>query len=137
MAVSILESVKKAVNVGPNDTAFDSDIIMHINSTFADLTQIGIGPDDGYMIEDATPTWEDYLGTNKHLNSVQSYMFLRVRRLFDPPGTPHHLNAMDEEIKKFEWRLNLYRESIYWVDPNPDLEPGEDEEVVILDGGVL
>ena len=107
MEDSILESIKKVLGVEPSNTVFDTDIIMYINSTFSTLAQIGVGPDEGYAIEDTTPKWSDYLGTNNLINSVQSFMYLSVQLLFDPPVTSFNLTAKKELLKEIEWRLSV------------------------------
>lgn len=117
---SILTSVKKSLGLEPDYVVFDPDIIMHINSVLADLHQLGIGPEDGFEIEDSTPTWADFLGAVKPLNSTKSYVYLRVRLLFDPPQTSYLVTAIEEQIKKWEWRINTYREGEQWTDPNPE-----------------
>lgn len=116
---SILTSTKKALNLAADYTAFDPDVIMHINSAFSTLHQLGVGPDAGFMIEDASPTWVAFLGVDQRLNHVKTYVFLRVRMLFDPPTTGYHVEAMKEQIKELEWRLNAQREDTQWVDPLP------------------
>lgn len=130
---SILTSVKKVLGLEASYTAFDQDVLMHINSVFSTLNQLGIGPENGFMIEDATPTWDLFLGGDTRINSVKSYVYLRVRMLFDPPGTSFLLDAMKEQIKEFEWRLNVRREEYAWVDPNPVVVPADPD--LILDGG--
>ena len=77
MGQSILDSTKKALGLDKEYTAFDVDIVMHINTVFATLTQLGVGPTVGFAIEDATPEWEAYLGDDPRLNSVRSYMYLK------------------------------------------------------------
>lgn len=119
MTDSILTSTKKNLGLDETYTAFDSDIIMHINSVFAILNQLGIGPVDGFMIEDATPVWSDFLADNLKLNSVKTYVYLRVKLLFDPPNTGFYTQALQEQIRELEWRLNVVREETAWVDPNP------------------
>lgn len=119
MTDSILTSTKKNLGLDETYTAFDSDIIMHINSVFAILNQLGIGPVDGFMIEDATPVWSDFLADNLKLNSVKTYVYLRVKLLFDPPATGFYTQALKEQIQELEWRLNVVREETDWVDPNP------------------
>lgn len=104
---SILDSTKKMLGLDADYDAFDLDIIIHINSTFAQLAQIGVGPDDGFEIEDNSTLWVEYLGANKLINSVKSYMYLKVRMLFDPPTTSFDLSAKQEQIKELEWRLNV------------------------------
>lgn len=114
---SILTSVKKICNVDDAYTAFDLDFVLQINSVFAILNQLGIGPDDGFEIEDKTTTWDEYLTGNLLLNGVKTYMTLRVRMWFDPPQTSHHLTAMQNQISEFESRLNILRESTEWTAP--------------------
>lgn len=130
MTDSILDSTKKILGIDPEYTAFDIDIITHINSVFSTLDQLGIGPEGGFMIEDNTATWSEFLGSDPRLNPVKTYMYLRVRLAFDPPATSFHLDAMQKQIQEHEWRLNVYRESSHWVDPSGELPPDQ-----ILDGG--
>ena len=119
MNTSILTSIKKILGLGSDYTAFDPDVIMHINSVFADLHLMGIGPSAGFAIEDATPVWADFLAGDVTLNAVKTYVYLRVRLLFDPPTSSYMIDAMKEQITKFEWRLNVVREGVAWTDPNP------------------
>lgn len=119
METSILTSTKKILGIASNYTVFDQDIITHINTAFSTLTQLGIGPPPGFMIEDATPEWADFLGTDLPLNSVKTYVFLKTRMLFDPPQTSYMIAAMNEQIRELEWRLNTHREETAWVDPDP------------------
>lgn len=121
MEESILISTKKILGIADDYTAFDLDIITHINAAFSTLTQLGIGPADGFMIEDADPEWHDYIENDIQLNTVKSYIFLKVRQLFDPPTTSYLITAMENQIQEFEWRLNTNRESTEWVDPDPDI----------------
>jgi hypothetical protein len=118
---SILNSTKKALGVDSTYTAFDVDILMHINSAFATLNQLGIGPEEGFSIEDATPTWDAFLGTDKNLNSVKSYVYIKVRMLFDPPTTSFLIDALNKQATELEWRLNTYREGSAWTDPDPEV----------------
>lgn len=134
MSNSILNSTKKILGITDDYTAFDVDIITHINSVFSTLNQLGIGPLEGFMIEDDVPEWDDFLGGDLRLNNVKSYMYLRVRMLFDPPTTSYHISALREQVQELEWRINVQRESTGWSDPDPDL-PIEDDEDLILDGG--
>jgi hypothetical protein len=119
---SILESVKKILGIDAAYLAFDPDITIHINSVFATLNQLGIGPTEGFMIEDDEATWDDFLGSDLRLNNVKSYVYLRVRMLFDPPTTGYLIDAMKEQIKEMEWRINAYREEEAWTHPDPDSE---------------
>jgi hypothetical protein len=111
---SILDSVKKRVNVQLTDDAFDEDILVEINSAFDTLTQLGLGPAEGFRIEDNTATWDDYetAGVESlHLNSVKTYIALKVRRVFDPPASSFAVASMDRQIQELEWRLNTTREA--------------------------
>jgi hypothetical protein len=114
---SILDSTKKTLNLAPDYTAFDEDIIMHINSAFSTLNQLGVGPAEGFMIEDKDPTWDTFLGSDPRLNHVKSYVFLRVKLLFDPPSTGFHTTAIQKQIEELEWRMNVQREDTAWIDP--------------------
>jgi hypothetical protein len=104
---SILTSVKEFLGPGADDTHFDPQIIMHINSVFADLEQLGVGPSGGFAIEDDTSVWTEYLPKDsKKFESVKSYIFLRVKLLFDPPLNAAVLESMQKQADKWEWRLN-------------------------------
>lgn len=118
MEQSILNSVKKMVGVDPSQTVFDLDLLTHINSVFADLEQLGVGPVGGFMIEDDAPTWDAFLGNDPRVSSVKSYMYFRVRLLFDPPQTGYLIESFDKQIQKMEWRLNVTREGDSWTDPS-------------------
>lgn len=117
---SILDSMKKVLGLEPEYTAFDVDIIMHINTTFSKLQQLGIGPDNGFQIRDKTETWDQYLGAdNPALNNVKSFMYLSVRLYFDPPGTSYAIQAMERQIEELAWRINAQREEAEhpWTNP--------------------
>ena len=128
---SILTSTKKNLGLDADYTAFDPDIVLYINGVFSTLNQLGIGPEIGFAIEDATPTWDAFLGTDPRLNNVKNYMYLRVRMLFDPPTLSYLIDAMKEQIKELEWRMNAYREETAWTDPDPE----ELEDDTVIDGG--
>lgn len=110
MTDSILTSTKKILGIDANYTAFDLDVMTHINAAFSSLAQLGVGPVDGFMIEDERATWDDFVVPMRHLNMVKTYIYLKVRLIFDPPATSFHLEAMKEQIQEFEWRLNTARE---------------------------
>ena len=105
MAESILNSIKKLLGITTEYEHFDQDIIMHINSVFVILNQMGVGPDNVYYITDATQTWDQFIDEAK-LNMVKSYMYLKVRLLFDPP-TGSVQDAIKNQIAELEWRLNV------------------------------
>lgn len=104
---SILTSVKKMLGITEEYTQFDADIIMHINSIFMVLNQIGVGPEEGFFIEDETVTWFEYVKSAKELQAIKSYMFLRVRMLFDPPTSSIVMEAMKQQASELEFRLNI------------------------------
>lgn len=134
MTNSILNSTKKVLGLEESYDVFDVDILMHINSVFFKLNQLGIGPEAGYQIEDDAPTWDLFYGTDPRYNAVKTYVYLNVRLLFDPPTTGYHMDALKQQIAEYEWRLNQFREETAWVDPDPPEIPEDDEEL-ILDGG--
>lgn len=108
---SILTSVKKLCGITAEYTQFDPDIIMHINSVFMILRQMGVGPANGFSIEDASSVWTNFLPEdNPYYESVKSYMGLKVRLLFDPPSSSVHMEAMKSMISELEWRLNFEAE---------------------------
>lgn len=110
---SILDSTKKKLGIGEDYTHFDDgDLIDHINTVFSDLHQLGVGPEEGFMIEDSSATWDEYLGDNAlKLQQVKTYMHLRIRLIFDPPTQSALLTSHQEQINKLEWRLNVAAES--------------------------
>ena len=107
MDESILTSIKKLLGIPEDHEHFDSDIIMHINSVFMILTQLGIGPDDGFKIKDKSTTWSDYLPDEANIESVKSYMYLKVRLLFDPPSSSSIMESINRLISELEFRLNV------------------------------
>jgi len=106
---SILNDVKHMLGLLPSENAFDSDVMIHINTVFTTLSQLGVGPPLGYMIEDQTDEWDDFI-TDDRLNGVKSYMFLRVKIIFDPPATGFTQASMDRQILELEYRLRLEAE---------------------------
>ena len=103
----ILSDVKKTLSVDPDVTDFDLEIIMHINGVLGTLNQLGIGPSEGLEISDDTVTWDSLIGTEVRLNAVKTYVYLRVRRLFDPPTTSYLVDAYAKQIEELEWRLTV------------------------------
>jgi hypothetical protein len=117
MEDSILTSTKKALGIAEDYTNFDEDIIMHLNTVFSTLTQLGVGPPEGFMIEDDSSEWSDFIGQDLEYNQVKSYAYQRVKRLFDPPQTSFAIESMDRQIQEMEVRLSIHREETGWVDP--------------------
>jgi len=107
MSDSILTSTKKILGLAEDYTAFDLDVVTHINSVFLTLNQLGVGPVNGFMIEDAEALWTDFVGTNVKLNAVKTYVYLRVRLMFDPPANSYLITSMEKQVQELEWRLNV------------------------------
>lgn len=107
---SILNSVKKALGIVEYDF-FDPDLIMHINSVFADLNQIGVGPDAGFSINDSSQTWSGFTDNDLLLQNVKSYMFLRVKLLFDPPTSSVVQASIEKQINEFVYRMYVYTDN--------------------------
>lgn len=110
---SILTSIKKQLGATEAYTHFDEQIIMHINMALMVLRQIGVGPSKGFRISDASATWKDFLGESEELEAVKTYVYMKVKLVFDPPQNSAHITALKEGIAEFEARLN------YEVDPAP------------------
>lgn len=104
---SILTSIKKVIGIEGEYEHFDADLIMHINSVFMILTQLGVGPSEGFSIMDEHDTWADFLPESPKLESVKSYMGLKVKLIFDPPTSSAVIESMNRMISEFEWRLNV------------------------------
>ena len=103
---SILISVKKMLGITADYTHFDDDIIMHINSVFMILHQLGVGPEEGFMIESDRETWDEFIKNEFTIESVKSYMYLKVGLLFDPPTSSNVMEAKNRLANELEWRLN-------------------------------
>lgn len=112
--ISILNSIKKNLGLGSDYTPFDDDIIMHINSVFSTLHQLGVGPESGFSIEDEAAVWSDFLDGDDRLNNVKTYVTLKVRLIFDPPSTSFAIESFQKQITEYEWRINVTREGDAW-----------------------
>lgn len=110
---SILTSIKKLLGIAEDYEHFDSDIIIHINSVFMTLNQIGIGPESGFSINDKFKTWNDYvdISTNVDLNAIKTYIYLKVKLLFDPPMSSIVTESINRMISELEFRINLIAET--------------------------
>lgn len=110
---SILTSIKKLLGNTEDYKHFDQDIIIHINTVLSDLALLGVGPSEGFSIEDEYAIWSDFIpeADTKKLNNVKTYIYLRVRLLFDPPTNSAVLKSMESQIEKLEWKLNVTAES--------------------------
>lgn len=125
MLKSILDSTKKVLSIPPSDNSFDEDLLIHINGVFSTLQQLGVGPDEGFMIEDNSAEWDTYLNDKVILNQVKVYMFLEIKIIFDPPPSSFALDALKSQAEEKKWRLNVLAEDAR------SLGVG----TVILDGG--
>jgi hypothetical protein len=110
MEESILKSTKKILNLADDYTPFDLDIITHINAAFSVLDQLGVGPEGGFSIVDDTTLWSEYTAPPNQLQLVKTYVYLKVRLVFDPPATSFLIESMNKQILEYEWRLNVLRE---------------------------
>ena len=100
------------LGIAEENTDFDAEIIMHINSVFTTLTQIGVGPSEGFYIEDDSPSWQDFISDLNKLQAVKTYIYLKVRLIFDPSSLgASTLAAYERQIQEFEWRLNAIVEN--------------------------
>lgn len=103
---SILTSIKKLLGIDENYTHFDADIIMHINSVFSILTQIGVGPANGFSITGKDEVWTDFIADRQNeFSLVKTYVYKKVQLLFDPPLSSASIEAINRQISEFEWRL--------------------------------
>ena len=106
METSILTSIKKLLGVAEDYSESDEDIMTHINSVFLNLTQLGVGPEEGFMIKDGTAEWEDFINDSTQLQAVKTYVYLKVKLLFDPPLSSSVTESINRMIAELEWRLN-------------------------------
>lgn len=103
---SILDSIKKVVLIPVEDDSFDVDLIMHINTTFSILRQLGVGPVEGFLIKDNKALWSEYINDDKRLEMVKTYIALKTQLVFDPPASATLLDAKNNLIAELEFRLN-------------------------------
>lgn len=104
---SILISIKKLLGIMEEYEHFDNDIMIHINSVFSILNQLGAGPKDGFVIRDKTSNWSEFIQDEKLLEFVKSYVYLKVRLLFDPPVSSAVMESTKQMINELEWRINV------------------------------
>jgi hypothetical protein len=118
---SVLTSIKKMLGIAEEYTHFDGDLIMHINSVLSILTQIGVGPSEGFSIEDKTAVWTDFIPESSKLEFVKSYTYMKVKLLFDPPLSSAVIESTNRMTSELEWRIQVAT------------DPIEPEEEVIQD----
>ena len=121
---SILNDVKKTLGLAPDYNVFDQEVITHINSVLMTLTQLGVGPVNGFMIQDETATWTDFIDDIRY-NGIKSYIYMKVRLIFDPPQLGYVIDAFKAQIQELEWRINVMREEIVHPTPPPVVIPDD------------
>lgn len=129
MEDSILISIKKLLGITEEYTHFDADLIMHINSVFMILSQLGVGPANGFSISDKNATWKDFLPDKNNLQAVKSFMQIKVKLLFDPPLGSAVMEAMNRLASELEWRLQVEAEST--EEPSEEYEEYNGQYTVI------
>lgn len=119
---SILTSIKKLLGIAESYKQFDTDIIIHINSALMVLNQLGVGPSQGFSIKDETNTWSEFIPEDRYdMESIKSYVYMKVRLLFDPPASSAAITSMEKLISELEFRINVAVET-----PQPK---GEEEDL--------
>lgn len=113
---SILTSIKKLLGIGEEYDRFDPDIIMHINTVFMILNQLGVGPSEGFSIQDSKSAWTDFIPAGSNLEAVKSYVHLKVKLMFDPPSSSAVMEAINRTIAELEWRLNVAVDTLKTVE---------------------
>lgn len=113
MTESILNTIKQMVGVEQNYDAFDMDLVVDINSAFYSLRQLGVGPTEGFTISDDVAKWNDFVEDKSLLGLVKTYVYLKVRMLFDPPTNSFLTSSIEKQISEYEWRLNVAGEGTF------------------------
>lgn len=119
---SILTSIKKLLGITEEYEHFDKDIVLYINTVFPILTQLGVGPKEGFTITDESTTWKEYLGDDKRFEFIKTYIYLKVRLLFDPPASGTIVESINQTIKEIEWRIGVFLDT-------PDIDKEGDNYV--------
>lgn len=115
---SILSSIKKMHNIDDGVTHFDTEMIIHINTALMRLTQLGVGSSTGFSITDKSKTWTDLIGTRLDVEAIKTYVYLKVRLMFDPPTNSTLLEAYKSNIQELEWTINAQVDEAYqWEEP--------------------
>lgn len=108
---SILTSIKKMLGISEEYTHFDEDLIMHINSALAVLCQLGVGPSEGFFITNKSAVWSDFVPDLSKLQFIKTYVYQKVKLLFDPPQSASAIEALNRSISELEWRINAQVDS--------------------------
>ena len=107
MEESILDSIKDMLGPDSSYDVFDNEILIHINMALSVLTQLGVGPAEGFVVTDSDATWNQFLGNAKNIDMAKTFVYMKVKMAFDPPANSSVLNAYNEACKEYEWRLNI------------------------------
>lgn len=122
MNESILNSIKSMLGPAEDYDDFTTDILFHINTALSIITQMGVGPTNGFRVADASDTWNEFIPADRYdLETVKSYVYLRVKLIFDPPPNAAALESIKEMIKEFEWRLNVAVESTHTTEGEEEI----------------
>lgn len=123
MEESILDSVKLSLGIPVEYEHFDQQIMLHLNTVMAILPQLGVGPEEGFFVQDDSTTWGDLIGDTElvyKLLYVKSYVCLRVRLLFDPPSSSGAIDAMERQMRELEWRITVTKDPVNGEEVNVD-----------------
>lgn len=112
MEESILKTIKQLIGCPDDFEQFDLDLIVHINSSFATLTHLGVGPKEGYRITGADNVWSEFEDDAKKLSLIKDYVYIKTRLLFDPPISGSLMDSLKEQLKEMEWRLYMLYDPI-------------------------
>lgn len=142
MSDSILATTKKMLGLDDSYEAFDTDIIVFINTALMTLQQLGVGPVEGFTVTDISQKWSDFLPSEKMLEGAKTYIYLCVRMVFDPPGTSYVMDAMKQQKEELEWRLREQAEFYpgdgsnkgYWEGKTDEEISGKKSDAVYADG---
>ena len=105
---SILDTIKQLLGIPADDDSFDTDVKVNINAAIFTLSQIGIGPSNGYIVTSNTQMWNDYIGSSLiNLEGVKNYIYLKTKLVFDPPTNSTTIQAINDSLKELEWRMQL------------------------------
>ena len=117
----IVPSIKRMLGLVDDYTPFDTDVIIHINSALMKLTQLGVGPKEGFTVTDYDQKWSDFITNKVKLGAVKTYVYLQVKMMFDPPTNSYLMDAMKSQADEIGWRLNVQAESVETFDfMNPE-----------------
>lgn len=104
---SILLSIKKLLGISKECTDFDTDIIIHINTTLMNLDQLGIEISKSFSVKDNKQTWSEIITEQERIDSIITYVYLKVKLVFDPPLSSAVMEANKQSINELEWRLTV------------------------------